>query len=334
MRKIGILLALIMAIMLLFACSATPEAIQSKAPEAVDSSPAVVDQQPQATAKVVGVSCMETSWQFFVPVNQATMDVAKVNGITVNMQDAKNDAQTQMNQIESFVSQGVNAIIVDTIDEGALKNPTADAIAKGIPVIARWTAIDGASCNMTLDEYAYGEAIGTLAATWANKNYPGEKVEVAIMGKFDYKPSVERVQGIKDALLKGFPTAQIVAENQSNDLQSAMSATEAVLQANPYVKILLGDDDDSAVGICQAVMAHIKKEDYPKYYVGGADAVDEAIRLIKEGTPYKATVDLHNYDIGAQTMQLIADYFNGKGLPAVYNFKFDPVSYEDAMSKY
>ena len=333
-KKILVMLAmLLVASFVLVACSSSTTPADTAEKPADESAGTEADTETNgAEGKVIGISCMDTTWQFFVPVNEAFMAAAEANGITVNMQDAQNDAATQMNQVESFINQGVDAIVIDTIDEGSLVNLVAEAVAAGIPVIGRWTAIPGASCNMTLDEYGYGVAIGTLAAEWANANYPGEAIEIAIMGKYDYKPSVERIQGIKDTLAANFPTGIVVAEEQSNSIEVAMNATDAVLQAHPNVKILLGDDDDSGVGICQSVMAFTTPDKYAEYYVGGADAVDEAIRLIKEGTPYKGTVDLHNYDIGTATIQLLVDYFNGKGMPESYLFNFDPLSYDQVMA--
>ena len=81
-------------------------------------------------------------------------------------------------------------------------------------------------------------------------------------------------------------------------------------------------------------MAFADEADYDKYYVGGADALAEAIRLIKEGTPYKGTVDLHTDKIGEATAQLLIDFFDGKELPESYLFNFDPLSYEKVMAEY
>ncbi|MEA4854084.1 MAG: sugar ABC transporter substrate-binding protein [Christensenella sp.] len=332
-----VVMAMVIVAMLFTACApaaseSTGEADASKAEETA-AQPAEAAEDGAGTK--VGVSCMDSSWQFFILVNDGQKEKADEIGYKINLQDAKNDAATQMNQAETFVNQGVDAIVVDTIDEGSLQNICQKSVEKGIPFIARWTAVEGATVNMVLDEYAYGEAIGKLAGEWAQENYPDQEVEAAILGMFDYKPSVIRIEGIKDAFLKAFPTGKIVAEEQANDVETGMKAMETIYQAHPNVRIVMGDSDDTAaIGATEALKSMIPAEDYDKYYVGGADAVDQAIALIKEGSPMKATVDLMNKQIGVKTIELIEQIKAGEEVPAEYYFEFKPLSYDDVMANY
>ena len=65
----------------------------------------------------------------------------------------------------------------------------------------------------------------------------------------DYRPGVQRGQGMRDAFAKEFPTGKIVSDQNSVDVETAMKATEAILQANPNVRIFMTDSDDTgAIG--------------------------------------------------------------------------------------
>jgi hypothetical protein len=56
--------------------------------------------------------------------------------------------------------------------------------------------------------------------------------------------------------------------------------------------------------------------------------------LIKEGSPYKGTVDLKNVQIGRDSIQLVIDWAAGEQLPEKFFLSFEPVTYETAMAKY
>ena len=71
---------------------------------------------------------------------------------------------------------------------------------------------------------------------------------------------------------------------------------ENILQANPDVDVLVCVNDAGALGGYEAVMAAGKESD--TFYIGGLDATQEALDKIKEGTIYRATVDIQPYETG------------------------------------
>ncbi len=343
-KTVGIFVVVLVLVMLFTACQAAPEPAetQNQEEEAVAAETEDVTEeevQPEEEPaghelEDVGVSIMEMSWQYFVVVVEGMQEAADEAGLNLNIQDAKNDAATQMTQVETFVNQGVDAIVVDTIDAPALAPSAAKAKEEGICFEARLVEVPDATFTYLLDEYEYGVAIGTAGAEWANENYPDEELEIALVGMWDYKPSVTRFEGVKAAFLEGFPTGKIVTEQQANDPSSGMSAMEAIFQANPDIKMVLCDCDDPAVGVTEALKSLVPENDYEQYYVGGADAVDQAIQLIKEGSPMKSTVDLYNFEVGTTSVQLLLDWAAGEEVAEQVWMRFDAITYEDVINNY
>ncbi len=295
----------------------------------------VAAEETANTIKSVGVSHYLSAYEFFVKVQNGIDEVAKANGITTSVQDANVDASKQLQQIEAFMNSDVDGIICSTLDGTSLNPTVKKAVESGVGFISLYVPCDDATVNYLVDEYKYGLAIGTLAGQWAQKNFPGEKIQAALLRMQDYVPGIERGRGEREAFLKEFPTGEIVSDQHANSVETAMKATEAILQANPDVRIFITDSDDTgAIGAYEVLKAKIKPEDYPKYGVFGADGVNQAIKYVKENGMYRATVDVYPEQVGRDALNLLIDWAAGKTIEKTIYCPFAPVDYETAMSDY
>mgnify|MGYP003376588164 FL=1 len=66
---------------------------------------------------------------------------------------------------------------------------------------------------------------------------------------------------------------------------------ETALQQFPDIKVVAGVNDSGVLGAYEVVVAAGKATD--DFYMGGMDATDQALELIKQGTAYKATIDIN-----------------------------------------
>ena len=285
--------------------------------------------------KSVGVDHYLSAYEFFVKVGEGIDEVAKANGVTTSVQDANVDAAKQLQQIEAFINSGVNGIICSTVDGESLNPTVKKAVEKGIGFISLYVPCPDATANIVVDEYKYGYTIGTLAGQWAQKNFPGEKIQAALLRMQDYKPGIERGRGMREAFAKEFPTGEIVADVNSTSVEEAISATEVVLQANPDVRIFMCDSDDTgAIGAYEVLKAKIKPEDYAKYGVFGADGVNQGIKSVKENGMYRATVDVLPKQVGIDAMTMLLDWAAGKTIEKTVYCKFTAVDYDTAIKSY
>ena len=283
----------------------------------------------------IGVSHYLAAYEFFAKVQAGIDEVANAKGIKVSSQDANLDAAKQLQQIETFINAGVDGIISSTIDGTVLNPAVKKAVDAGIGFISLYVPVEDATVNYVVDEYKYGLLIGTLAGQWAQKNFPGEKIQAALLRMHDYVPGIERGRGEREAFLKEFPTGEIVADQNAVDVDSAMKATEAILQANPDVRIFITDSDDTgAIGAYEVLKAKVDPADYYKYGVFGADGVNQAIKYVKENGMYRATVDVHPEKVGATSVNMLIDWAAGKDIPNIAYSEFKAVDYDTAMKEY
>ena len=112
-----------------------------------------------------------------------------------------------------------------------------------------------------------------------------------------------------------------------------MSATEAILAANPDCRVFLCDSDDTgAIGAYQALMSSVDEADYDKYVVIGADGTAKGIELTAEGGMYRGTVDLQNDKLGEQAYNIVMDLAAGKDVETPQYLNVKPVDYEAAQN--
>jgi ABC-type sugar transport system substrate-binding protein len=275
------------------------------------------------------------SWEMYVIMQAAIEKLAKTDGVELVVADGEGDAAKQIQAIETMANSGVQGIICVTIDGQALEPSVAKLKEKGIVFVSLFTEVPSATVNVYVDEYKYGYAIGTLAGQWAQKNFPGQAIEAALLRMHDYRPGIQRGQGMRDAFAKEFPTGVIVSDQNSVDVQTAMSATEAILQANPNVKIFMTDSDDTgAIGAYEVLMAKVKPENFNQYAVIGADGTSQGIKYVLEGGMYRGDVDVMPAQLGIDSYNFIKDILGGKTVDQKQYVKFLPVDYQTALEKY
>ena len=85
--------------------------------------------------KVIGVSMLSLQSEFVVNVKDAMEDAAEEQGVRLIVNDAQREAVRQVQQIESFISQGVDAIILNPAEMEASSPAVRKAQEAGIPII-------------------------------------------------------------------------------------------------------------------------------------------------------------------------------------------------------
>jgi ribose transport system substrate-binding protein len=117
-------------------------------------------------------------------------------------------AQEQIADLESLISQGVDAIIVNPSDRTALDPVIKAAKEKNIVVVAVDQAVDAPEAYVvTNDQVAYGR----LGAEWLFEQLGGEGNVVEMRGIEGVPADTDRHQGFEEALAK-YPNINVVQE--------------------------------------------------------------------------------------------------------------------------
>jgi ABC-type sugar transport system, periplasmic component len=271
--------------------------------------------------------------QFYMDLEQAAIAAAEERGIEIIMMDADYVNETEIAQIEAFVSQKVDAIALAPTDTNAPLGAIQAANEAGIPVFVYDTGLDDFTYVETwvgFDAYQSGVDLGTQAAAFINDNYAGTG-KVAIVDH-PQNPFVlgKRVEGFKDALAELCPGAEIVLQQDGEvKRELAMSIAENVLTAHPDTAVWFGANPDMAYGIIAALES--KGIDPEKVAVYGEGWGEETLQWMLGDKPYLKGVLVTPPDKqAAYTIYAVDDYFKGKTIEKETLIPTDIITKENA----
>jgi ribose transport system substrate-binding protein len=266
--------------------------------------------EKQSGSKTIGVTLLTRAHVFYKDLEEGLMAAAKPHGFKLNIVAGEWDLGRQISQIEDFVTQKVDAIVVCPVDSKGIGSGIKAANTAGIPVFtADIAAQEGVVvCHIAADNVAGGRLAGEYLVKLLNGTG-----KIAVINHPVVTSVLDRVHGFREVLSQ-YPEIEIVADVNGDGVRDrAMQAAADVLQAHPDLDAIFAINDDSALGALDAV------EDFnrPDVIIIGYDATPPAREAILKGRAIKADVIQYPRKIGEQTIDMIARYFRGETVPAV-----------------
>lgn len=234
---------------------------------------------------------------------------ASTRGWKTTVVSSDGDIATLAGKMEDVIGTKVGAIIVVSTDLHLLKKQIADAGKANIPVFG----LDAAAIP------------GVAAAVSSNSDQMSSIVTKYLFGRMGYKgklvvltylPQPEVNERTKQLyrMLKQYPAIKVVAQQQidvSSMVESGNRITTNLLTANPApgaITAVWCGWDQPAIGAAEAIAAAHRGG----ILVTGIDGSDQAVSLIKKGSPLIATVKQHFDTQSTMIIQQVAQVFAGK----------------------
>lgn len=236
-------------------------------------------QEMPAKIEQIGLMVQDMSNPFFAAMETGAKDAAAAIGATLNTQDAQLDLANQNTQIDAFIQQGVDLIVISAVDQAGIAPAIERAKAAGVIVMAVDTPAVGADAVFMTDAVQAGE----VSCTYLFEQMGG-KGEVLLVDGTPIQTIIDRITGCNN-VAANFPDIKIVGQQASrNDRASGMSVTTDMLTAHPDVTGIFGMNDPSALG---AVLAVEQAGKTAQIKVTGVDGSPEAVQeLNREGSPF------------------------------------------------
>ncbi|PRY48683.1 monosaccharide ABC transporter substrate-binding protein (CUT2 family) [Geodermatophilus tzadiensis] len=193
--------------------------------------------------------------------------------------EGTNDVSTQISQVETFINDGVDAIVLLPFDGAAMTPVALQAMEAGIPVINVDREFDSPFAARTTilgDNYGMGVSAGTYICEQLGDTPDAVVAEIA--GIDSLPLTQDRSQGFADALAEcGLNVDNRVAADFT--VEGGEEAASNLLQAAPQIDAIWNHDDDQGVGVLAAIESAGRDE---FFMVGGAGSAN-AMRSIQEG---------------------------------------------------
>ena len=182
-------------------------------------------------------------------------------GWTYEIFDAKQDANTQIDQVRSIINQGFDAMTIQAADMAALAPVVTEAADKGIIVVDHYGFTEDQVAADKIYKVLFGQKESGVLEAEEYIKLNGDSGKVAIIsGLTGADNAMQRVAGMKEVLDK-YPNIEIVATEYCDwDTQKAQTAAENILTAHPDLKAFLVADDGMSKGVWNAIEAAQKQD--------------------------------------------------------------------------
>jgi ribose transport system substrate-binding protein len=193
--------------------------------------------------------------------------------------EGTNDVSAQISQVETFINDGVDVIVLLPFDGAALTPVALQAMEAGIPVVNVDREFDSPFAARTTilgDNYGMGVSAGTYVCEQLGDTPDAVVAEIA--GIDSLPLTQDRSQGFADALSEcGLDVDNRVAADFT--VEGGEEAAANLLQAAPQIDAIWNHDDDQGVGVLAAI-ENAGRDEF--FMVGGAGSAN-AMRAIQEG---------------------------------------------------
>ena len=239
-------------------------------------------------------ACTEKPKKFVIGVSQCSEDIwrDKLNdelkmgeylndSIIVKLASSNDDNVLQNKQVNQFVDEGVDLIIVSPNQLSAISKAVERAYDKGIPVILydRKTNSDKYTAFIGCDNYMIGKSMGTFIA----HQLKGKGRIVEISGLEGSSPAMERHRGFMDAI-KPYPGIQVVASEGGDwKEESAIKAMKSILQKTQDFDYVYAHNDRLAWGAYVAARQMGLEHKYKYTGVDGMATEGGGLELVRDG---------------------------------------------------
>jgi ribose transport system substrate-binding protein len=248
----------------LTACSGTADPGNSNEPGGTDEK------------LTIGLTVNDTT-SFVNEGKDALQAYADAHDIDLIINDPKGDVTTQASQIEQFIRQGVDGIMVIAVQPDALNQQVADAKEAGIPLLNINSALNSPDTagSVEPDDVEAGAAIAQ-----AMIDHIGGSGNVVILeGPFGNSGQVLRKEGI-DRVLAENPDITVLASDTANWArdEAANKMANWLTAHGDKIDGVIAENDDMGLGALQAI-----REAGKSIPVVGIDGLQDGLRAIESG---------------------------------------------------
>lgn len=255
----------------------------------------------------LGLSISTLNNPYFVSLRDGAQAAADEAGMELIVTDAQNDASRQQSDIQTFVTQQVDAVLVNPVDSEAIVPAIEAANQSDIPVLALDRAAEGGEVATTIisDNVEGGQLAGEELASLVEEGGVAQ-----LEGIPGTDAARDRGEGFEQALEEQDAVEVVASQAAGFDRAEALNVTQNILQANPDIQGIFAQNDEMALGAVQALGERAGSE----VRIVGFDAVDDALDAIQEGT-MNATVAQQPEEIGSLGVENAMQVIGGEPIP-------------------
>lgn len=247
----------------------------------------------------------------------------KGTDIKLKINTSDSDVAKEASIVDTYITQHVDAILIDPISESGSIPAVQRAVNAGIKVICYDTCIEEGARDglvhgyLTSDQEGLGRTAGEAAAKYIADELGG-KANIGILScDENYAICAQRQRGFESALKPG--SYEVVAKQEGFVVDKAKPLASDMLTANPDIDLIFGQNEGSSIGAGLA----IKSDKRTNVHVFGIDITAVIAGMLLENDPALLFMAGQDADtLGREAVAATLEVL--KGGPAVKDIKYVP----------
>jgi inositol transport system substrate-binding protein len=284
------------------------------------------NEQNSSKKITIGVTMLSMQNEFIVKVSDEIEKKAQEMGVELVVVDAERSALKQVEQVESFIAQKVDAIVMNPCEVEASSPAVTKALAAKIPIINVNSETSAApSAFVGSDDVESGR----IAMKFIADKLGGKGNVVMMHGYMGQAAQIKREQGARE-ILKQYPNLKLIAHQTGEwDRAKSMSLMENWIQSyGKDINAVFAQNDEMGMGAVNALTAAGMKD---KVVVVSIDAIPDALQAVKKGT-LDATVFQNAEQQGANAILTAIKVVKGEKYEKQTLIPFQLVTKENVLS--
>jgi ribose transport system substrate-binding protein len=283
---------------------------EADCPPGARASPAPGASPVAATGKRIRVTVAYLSVPFYANFKTGLEDGAAQFGLEYDLRDGKGDAATEVANIQDFIAQQVDLILLTPMNQGTIP-AIKQANEAGIPVIEVNNRAGYESGEAEVVTYVGADDVefGRLQGQLFHDTFAGQPTKVAyVQGISGTSPQINRAKGWDDELAKHPEYEEVARLNDDFDSAKALAVTQDVLSRFPQGQldaIAMQDPE----GVAAAEFARQSGRDEVKFILGDYPA--DVRQAIIDGLVV-GTINQDPYPQAYQAMRMASLYLAGQ----------------------
>lgn len=262
--------------------------------------------------RTIGASYMTMNNPYFEVINEEIKAVVENKGDVLETRDSAMDAEVQAEQVEGFIDEKVDCILINAVDWKAIGSSLKKAKKAGIPVIAVDTLVYDQSL---VDGIVVSDNYKAGAQCAKDLMKRKKKGKILFLVQSENKSAIDRIKGFKETLEKaGWNYENIGDIECKGQLEVSQPLVENVLTKTKDIDVVVALNDPSAMGAMAALDAEHMLSDVLVY---GADGSLEAKTMIYKNR-MTATAAQSPRITGKKTVEMLYKILAGKPVESQY----------------
>lgn len=265
----------------------------------------------------IGFAIPAANQTYWTAYQNGVKEAAAEMGVTVVFADAKDDANSQVEQVSSFLVSGVDGVVMaptDTVGPIVALAAVSDA---GLPLITSNRLLDttyggvgGAlpEVHVGFDDVKLGELQGEMVVDACDGIDP---CNVALlMATLGSSPQIQRTEGLHNVVDKATNIVMVDEQADDFDSQKAQDLTANYLQKYPDLNLIVSQYDEMAVASARVIADAGKSDQISVIGLGGSE---NGIAAVTDGT-LLGTVWVSPTRDGVTALETIVHIIRGEAL--------------------